>query len=68
MTQHQLPGGTGSKIQPLLDILTNTFLMCYNPGQKLSVDEGMGLMETKEMETEMELEMERVRVKIVSSC
>ena len=27
--------------QPLLDILTDMFLMCYNPGQELSVDEGM---------------------------
>ena len=34
-------GGPARKIQPLLDILTDRFLMCYNPGQELSVDEGM---------------------------
>ena len=34
-------GGPARKIQPLLDILTDKFLMCYNPGQELSVDEGM---------------------------
>ena len=34
-------GGPACKIQPLLDILTDRFLMCYDPGQELSVDEGM---------------------------
>ena len=35
-------GGPARKIQHLLesDILTDKFLMCYNPGQELSVDEG----------------------------
>ena len=34
-------GGPGCKIQPLLDILTDRLLMRYNPGQELSVDEGV---------------------------
>ena len=34
-------GGSAHKIQLLLDILTDRFLMCYDPGQELSVDEGM---------------------------
>ena len=34
-------GGPAHKIQPLLDVLTDRFLMCYNPGQELSVDEGV---------------------------
>ena len=34
-------GGPAHKIQPLLDIRTDKFLMCYDPGQELSVDEVM---------------------------
>ena len=35
------PGDPTRKIQPVLDVLTDRFLMCYNPGQELSVDEEM---------------------------
>lgn len=34
-------GGISRKIKPVLDTLEYTFLKCYNPGQELSVDEGM---------------------------
>ena len=34
-------GGVSRKIKPVLDVLGRTFLEAYNPGQELSVDEGM---------------------------
>ena len=37
----QLVVAFSRKIQPVLDTLSHTFLRCYNPGQELSVDEGM---------------------------
>ena len=34
-------GGISRKIQPLLDVLSKTFLEAYNPSQELAVDESM---------------------------
>ena len=34
-------GGISRKIKPVLDTLSRTFVEAYNPGQELSVDEGM---------------------------
>ena len=33
--------GISRKIQPLLDVLSKTFLEAYNPSQELAVDESM---------------------------
>ena len=38
-----VPAGSGlsRKIQLVIDMLSNTFVKCYNPNQELSVDEAM---------------------------